>query len=329
MRRKQLPPHKTATYVMPRFKAVYVSVPKAACTSLKWLVADLQGEKAERFERSLSREVTRAMTIHRRSMWQHTPMLHELSDEQLAEIAPENGWFIFTVVRHPSARLFSAWQSKFLLREPRWEHDLGEVPWFPRVPRRTEDVVEDFGRFVRSIDEDPGQQVMRDRHFRPQVELITADRTPYSRVYGTKEIPQLLRDFDAHLRAQGWEGELRLRRSNETPLAPIAALFTPDVKAALQHRYAGDFEAFGYSDVVPDGLDPDGAWPERSFAEIERLVERSERIGDLAMRGQALRAQLGELKQRRPPKPAQQTAVSAPPALSLRRAVRRVQRKLG
>jgi hypothetical protein len=44
MRRDQLPPHKTATFVMPAYKAVYVSVPKAACTSLKWLVAGVQGE---------------------------------------------------------------------------------------------------------------------------------------------------------------------------------------------------------------------------------------------------------------------------------------------
>ena len=44
MRREQLPPHKTACYVMPHWKAMYVSVNKAACTSLKWLVADLQGE---------------------------------------------------------------------------------------------------------------------------------------------------------------------------------------------------------------------------------------------------------------------------------------------
>ena len=35
-----------------------------------------------------------------------------------AAISPENGWFVFTVVRHPAARLFSAWQSKLLLREP-------------------------------------------------------------------------------------------------------------------------------------------------------------------------------------------------------------------
>src|SRR3954464_12404216 len=48
MRRDQLPPNKTATYVMPAYKAVYVSVPKAACTSLKWLRPRAQGGEPPR-----------------------------------------------------------------------------------------------------------------------------------------------------------------------------------------------------------------------------------------------------------------------------------------
>src|SRR4051794_34431178 len=116
MRRDQLPPHKTATYVMPAYRAVYVSVPKAACTSLKWLVAGIQGEDPQRFHRSLSREVAPALTIHRRGLWRRTPMLHELPEAELEAVSPENGWFVFAVVRHPAARLWSGWQSKFLLR---------------------------------------------------------------------------------------------------------------------------------------------------------------------------------------------------------------------
>src|SRR5215217_3818345 len=183
MRRDQLPPHKTATYVLPRFKTVYVSVPKAACTSLKWLIAELQGEDPERFHRSLSREVARSMTIHRRALWEHTPMLHEL---------PDHDWFVFAVVRHPSARLWSAWQSKFLMREPRWMEEFADAPWLPGLPQSTQDVVEDFGRFVESIARDPSQPVMRNRHFLTQSELVAPERTPYTKVYETGELPRLI-----------------------------------------------------------------------------------------------------------------------------------------
>ena len=288
MRRDQLPPHKTATYVLARYKTVYVSVPKAACTSLKWLVAELQGEDPERFHRSLSREVGRAMTIHRRDRWSHTPMLHELPDEQLAAISPEDGWFVFSVVRHPSARVWAAWQSKFLLREPRWIDEFAGAPWLPRVPQSTQDVVEDFGRFVESIAADPSQPVMSDRHFMTQTELVTPAMTPYSKVYETGEIPQLLEDLGAHLRAQGWEGTLALGQANETPLAPLALLFTPALTEGIRSVYGVDFEAFGYPDVVPSRTDPAGEYPRSLLVAVGLLAQRGERLGDLAVRAQSL-----------------------------------------
>ena len=73
MERAQLPPHKTATFVLPRWKVVYVSVPKAACTSIKWMIAHVQEEDPEHFYTSLSREIARPTTIHRRRLWRHTP----------------------------------------------------------------------------------------------------------------------------------------------------------------------------------------------------------------------------------------------------------------
>src|SRR4051812_27284894 len=117
MQRDQLPRFRpAANYVLPQWKLVYVSNPKAACTSIKWILADLQGVEAERFYRTIRYETTRATTIHReRQVWGETPRLRNLSDEQLAEITPENGWFVFTASRHPATRLWSGWQSKLLL----------------------------------------------------------------------------------------------------------------------------------------------------------------------------------------------------------------------
>ena len=239
VKRDQLPPHKTATYVMPRWEAVYVSVNKAACTSLKWLVAELQGEDPEHFHRSLSREISRTMTIHRRSLWRKTPMAKRLSDERLEEISPERGWFVFAVVRHPTARLFSAWQSKLLLREPWWVEQFGGEEWFPRVPEHGDDIVDEFVRFARLIARDPEQTIMRNRHFAPQGWMLAADRMPYTRIYRTSEIGELLEDFEKHLRAHGYDGgPLELLRANETPLKPIASLFPPDVLDISRALYA-------------------------------------------------------------------------------------------
>jgi hypothetical protein len=38
---------RNATYVVPAYKLVYVSTPKAACASIKWLLADLQGRQRQ------------------------------------------------------------------------------------------------------------------------------------------------------------------------------------------------------------------------------------------------------------------------------------------
>ena len=280
MQRTGLPPNKTATYVMRRWKTVYVSVPKAACTSLKWLVADLQEEDPAHFYETPSAETSRTMTIHHRSRWQHTPMLNELDDEELAEITPENGWFVFAVVRHPAARLWSGWQSKFLLHEPHFFKHFPEATW-PRIPTSTSDVVEDFHTFVRSLAADPTAPIFHDRHFRSQSRLLRTDRVPYSRVYQTAQFGELMRDLEAHLRPLGLERMPALRRSNETPLPPVEQLFTAEVVDTLQKHYAADFEQFGYPDVVPAGLAPSGEYSAAELAEVGRLAERAERFGDL------------------------------------------------
>jgi Sulfotransferase family len=296
VRRDQLPPHPTATYVLPRFKVVYVSVPKAACTSIKWLIAELQGEDPRRFYGSLTREVARATTIHRRALWQHTPMLHRLSDKELEAVSPEQGWFVFAVVRHPSARVWSAWQSKLLLQEPRWVERFGGEPWFPRVPTTTDEVVEDFQRFVRSIAEAPRQPVMRDRHLRPQARLLTPGRMPYTRIYKTPEIPELLEDLAAHLRRYGWRGELELGSSNETPLRPLRSMFTPEILAGIKAVYREDFRRFGYESPEPDRYEPTESYADSTLREVARLAERGERIGDLSLHAQRLN-RLGKAQQ--------------------------------
>src|SRR3712207_601363 len=213
MRRDQLPPHRSSSFVMPRWRAVYVSVNKAACTSMKWLLAGLQGGRPEQFHVSLSREGGRAMTIHKRALWERTPALGSLPEPELAAISPDQGWFVFAVVRHPTARVWSTWQSKLLLREPWWAEQFGDEPWFPRIPTSTEEIREDFTRFVEAIAAAPDHRIMANRHLVPQTRMLAPDRMPYSRIYKTNEMSQLLEDFERHLRGQGWEGTLKLPRS--------------------------------------------------------------------------------------------------------------------
>jgi hypothetical protein len=327
MRRDQIPPTKSSAFVMPRWRAVYISVNKAACTSLKWLVAGLQGEDPRQFYRSLSREVGRSMTIHKRRLWQHTPTLHQLPASELAAISPDNGWFVFAVVRHPAARMWSGWESKLLLREPWWAERFGAEPWFPRIPTTSEEVREDFTRFVLALAEQPDHPIMRNRHLKPQARMLVPERMPYTRIYGTKDIPVLLEDFERHLRGHGWEGTLRLPRSNETPLRPLASMFGEPVLEGIRRLYAEDFDAFGYDDVMPDGVDRADRYPPEALAEIGRLVERAERINDVILHARTLQRDVAAANARTAAAEARLVSPAAVRALA-GRARRRVARAL-
>ncbi|WP_192796774.1 sulfotransferase family 2 domain-containing protein [Serinicoccus kebangsaanensis] len=297
MRRHELPPHKTATYVLPDKKLVYVSVPKAACTSLKWLVADLQGESRARFYTTLSEETGRSMTVHRRSRWQHTPMLHQLDEDQLAEITPDNGWFVFGVVRHPASRFWSGWQSKMLLHEPRFVRRYPDAQW-PRIPSTSSDVEEDFARFSEVLDSPEEQPILRDRHFMRQTDLLRLGTTPYDRIYQTSEMGQLLTDLAEHLRPLGVSELPEMPHSNETPLRPTRSVLSPAVLERINRYYADDMERFGFDPDNPSGMDQRESYPDSELVEISRLVERGERIGDLAKMATSARRERAKLAQR-------------------------------
>lgn len=284
MRRADIPEFRqAATYALPAWKVVYISNPKAACTSIKWLLAELLGLDDNTFLRTLELETTRATTIHRnRGGWAPgAPTLPDLSDAELAEITPANGWFLFTVTRNPASRLWSAWQSKLLLREPEFSRRVAEEPWFPRVPRTSEDVFEDWHRFIQHVKDGMHPQLVDDAHFQPQTKLLGIPGTPYDRVYDTGEIGLLLKDLAEHLSRAGWDQPLVLRGSNETPLPPLRALFSDDVLAVIHDHYRADYELLPYEPGVPAKAKSGRSYSDDLVATVGLIVQRHERIADL------------------------------------------------
>ena len=108
------------TVVLPELRVLFLPVPKAGCTTLLWLLAELAGLSAEDFADSGGPEVSAATLVHDLSQWRPENRLAQYEGEERERILTEDGWFRFTVVRGPAKRLCSAWQSKLLLREPRF-----------------------------------------------------------------------------------------------------------------------------------------------------------------------------------------------------------------
>lgn len=298
MRRDQLPPNPRYTFVLERYKVVYVSTPKAACTSLKWAIAGIAGEDPAVFAQVGRGGTTAAGAIHARGLWQKVPQLRQLSDAELAEIDGDRGWHVFAVVRHPTSRLWSAWQQKLLLREPHMLRKGKTSGLIPPLPRTTGDVIEAFQRFVAGMTTEASRALMANGHFKAQYEILAPDRVPYTRVYAVTEMAQVVRDLDEQVRAHGGDPVPPLPSSNETPLKPLRSMFTDDVLATIREVYEADFSCwFPDADVVPPGTLDDEEYQPTQLAEIGRLVDRHVRIGQLAAAADQLQEENDALRQ--------------------------------
>jgi hypothetical protein len=280
------------TFVLPRHQMVYVSVTKVACTTLRWMVADLAGEDLEGFYTAHAPHQTRLMTIHRpRQDWQHTPQLFQVPEEERASMSRDNGWLVFAVVRDPWSRLFSAWQSKFLVRHPYYLRHYGGEPWFPRVPERPEDVLDDFARFVFTAPWLTHPRLCEDVHFLPQVRSVQPLGINYSKVYDLRELAELFEDIHSHLRRLGMDQELYLPRANETPLPMIREVLDHGVAEEIEKLYEADFDVYGSRwDLATLKYAP--MWSRDAIGHAAYHTVANERINDISRQARRLEASL-------------------------------------
>jgi hypothetical protein len=271
--------------VLRRWKMVYVVTPKAACTNLLWMLARLQEEPLAGVRTSRSGEVTRALAIHDPTVWHSTPRLHELSPSERADVLHDPEWLVWCVTRDPLSRLWSAWQSKLLLREPAYVARYGNEPWFPDIPRHPRDVAVAFADFVDALGADPSL-LAADIHWRPQHELLRPDVIPYSHIGRVEELEATLTAVEGHLRALGRTEPLVSERHNQGLLPLSTAGLSATRRRVVERLYAGDFEHFGRR------RDTRSATTRTSPTEVElhavvAVIERNERIGDLLRSGRA------------------------------------------
>ncbi len=265
------------TVVLPELRILYLPIPKAGWTTVLWLLAELAGIPAERFEHSTLPGVSPALTVHDMSLWGPGRRLADYEGEERERVLTEEGWLRFSVVRDPAPRLWSAWQSKLLLREPRFLSDFGEQPWFPRIPRDPMDAVEDFRRFVAAVA--AGEAV--DVHWCVQHDL--ADRLLLDHVGRLESLDDTLSLLRAHVPDELWPAETR--HENRTPLRIPPGVFDAATAEGLNRHYAADFDAYGYQPVEPAAEDRALAdWRDQAaplVPLVQETIDRHLRIGQL------------------------------------------------
>lgn len=268
-------------YVIPERKVMFTSLAKNACTTLKWLIADVAGEDLASLDAGMNPYPNRVQAVHDRTLWKQARRMVDVPEDVRRQIHADNGWFVFAVVRDPRSRFFSAWQQKFLLNNPGYRRWRDEA-WYPRTPDSAETIVEDFGRFTEMLlTTKPWHELRRlDTHFRTQRNLLRRKRIPYSRIYEIRELETLRSDLEKHLRDQGWDRDLTLMRTNDTPLRANPAVFANGVREMTESLYAFDFQAFGDRwdfariEKVP-------AWTDAELHEVRVRRDLGGRLGDV------------------------------------------------
>ena len=295
------------TIVLPKYRVLFVPVPKSAWTSVLRLLLRPAGLTSESFASCEKPEVTLATTIHATYVWRRAGLtLDSLPDDVRDRAFTEDGWFRFSVVRDPATRLWSAWQSKLLLREPWFADAFRGQPWFPRVPGTPDDVLEDFRAFVASVREQAWNDAVRDKHWAPQHLLV--DRIPLNHVGHVERLGETRDALRAHL---GTRAELiePLTQDNRTPLPFVPALYDATTASAAAALVGTDFARFGY-DPVESSTDAEALanWEGHvasALPAVREIILRHERLGayyrrlrKVRVRSQAQDLRVQELEQK-------------------------------
>ncbi len=270
----------TRVVVLDELQVMFLPIPKSGCTSVLWQLADLAGLPREGFSRTRTHEISRSMAIHDMDLWEpaHQWRNHPAGEQSAILASPD--WLRFSVARDPAPRLWSAWQSKILLREPRFVARFGSAPWFPGPTPSVDAVVEAFRAFVHALDVHP-DKAPHDAHWGPQVDLMAGFDLNF---VGRAEDPAAtVARLAEHVGDRGTvAGDVPRENANPIPYCP--SVYDADAADVLNRVYAADFTEFGYPLLDPSAPGDDSAWRQRAESRlllVGELVERHLRIGEL------------------------------------------------
>ncbi|MGO4566522.1 glycoside hydrolase family 99-like domain-containing protein [Rhizobium sp. 2YAF20] len=240
------------SYLSRRHRLLYVSTPKAACTTLKWWFASLEGYAQSIHEATDSNQSDPELAIHDLSL-RMAPHVTGLGLEDLKEPLVSEQYFRFAVVRNPYKRVFSAWQSKLLLREPLQAAPYADSAFFHYPVNNASDITEAFEAFLEHLAANEAPSFW-DHHWTPQFNILRPDLIDYSVIAKIEQPSELSAPI------MKWIGQYAtdpfgVRRANES-LIPYLPEFLTDRSAELVARlYSADFDSFGYDRKPPVGHD--------------------------------------------------------------------------
>jgi glycosyltransferase involved in cell wall biosynthesis len=236
------------SYLSEKYKLLYIATPKVACTSLKWWFASLEGYSLALTKVTDSSESDPDLIIHD-SFYKIAPTVTGLLPNALAEPLISGSYFRFAVVRNPYKRIFSAWQSKILLREPLQAEPYLKEDFFWLPVNNEADLAHAFERFLEHLAACEAPNYL-DFHWTPQATLLRPDLIDYSNLSRIEDIINLKLALAKHLGPDAPEPFTSRRNEGLIPYLP--EFITERAAELIKFLYAQDFQIFGYDNQPPE-----------------------------------------------------------------------------
>ena len=236
------------SYLSDRYKLLYIATPKVACTSLKWWFAALEGYSKDLSTATDSSESSPELVIHD-VFHKIAPNVTGLAPEALAEALTSDAYFRFAVVRNPYKRIFSAWQSKLLLREPLQIRPYLKCDFFYITVENKDDVARAFEAFLEHLVSREAPHYW-DVHWTPQAMLLRPDLISYSKLVQIEHAQELSAALAEHLGPE-IPDPFAARSFNESLIPYLPEFITEKSEELIRFLYAQDFDLFGYAHQKP------------------------------------------------------------------------------
>jgi hypothetical protein len=221
---------------------VYLATPKAACTTIKLMLATAEGtHRPDLADRLPIMHVSRAQTIHH-------PAVHGLSRlvdlpvREQHEILSSPEWLRFASLRDPVARAYSAWENRIFMRAHRRNPELLRLAHDVLVDGHT-DVVASFARFAVALGEN-ADPFMADQHFLPQSHLVCTGDLRFDRLVHVDRPGEM--DELAELISGRAGRRITAERLNEGLGIPLRRVCDQDTANRLMATYVADYDAFAF-----------------------------------------------------------------------------------
>ena len=274
------------SYRSERHRLLYVATPKVACTALKWWFAALEGYAEDLRKITDSAETDHDLIIHD-SFHKVAPNVTGLRLQDIREALESDSFFRFALVRNPYKRLFSAWQSKLLLREPLQVGPYVGSDFYHYPITAAADIAKAFEGFLEHLAANEAPSYW-DHHWIPQTDLLRPDLISYScltKIEESEKLTEKLREWLGAYLPSPFQG----RRPNESLIPYIPEFITQRSAELICLLYARDFDVFGYDKQIPSAKETFSAEEcdlaikaiKIIRARHQRLGERNEQISDL------------------------------------------------